>query len=222
MSYTKYNNDWKDSPDATTPITQAALDHIETGIFDAAAVADAATATAAAALPKPGYGTSLPGSPVDGQEYILVDSITAPTYMWRFRYNAGSSSSYKWEFVGGVPAYNRNDTSADTSSVTAVDLSPVGPTLTLPRDGEYRAWFFMQAKNTGIQLCIAQLNINGSLDANTVLAVDLPSANKYLTTGRRIPITVTGTRVVKLQYFVDGGTGTFLRRELEITPIRVS
>jgi hypothetical protein len=28
-------------------------------------------------------GTNLPGSPVDGQEFILVDSVTAPTYQWR-------------------------------------------------------------------------------------------------------------------------------------------
>jgi hypothetical protein len=31
--------------------------------------------------------------------------VTAPTYQWRFRYNAGSSSSYKWEFVGGTDAW---------------------------------------------------------------------------------------------------------------------
>src|SRR6516164_9624771 len=47
------------------------------------------------------YGTTLPASPVDGQEAILVDSITNPTYQWRLRYNAGSTSAYKWEFVGG-------------------------------------------------------------------------------------------------------------------------
>lgn len=51
----------------------------------------------------PGYGTTLPASPVDGQEFILVDSTTAPSYQWRLRYNAGSSSAYKWECIGGVP-----------------------------------------------------------------------------------------------------------------------
>ena len=49
-----------------------------------------------------GYGTILPASPIDGQEYTLVDSLTNPSYQWRFRWNAGSSSAYKWEFVGGT------------------------------------------------------------------------------------------------------------------------
>jgi len=48
------------------------------------------------------YGTSLPASPVDGQEAILVDSLTAPTYSWRFRYVASITDAYKWVCVGGT------------------------------------------------------------------------------------------------------------------------
>ena len=47
------------------------------------------------APPVPGviaYGTSLPTAPTDGQEAVLVDNTTNPSYQWRFRYNAGSSS----------------------------------------------------------------------------------------------------------------------------------
>lgn len=54
------------------------------------------------------YGTSLPASPYDGQEAILVKSLnsaTDPPYHWRFRYNAGSSRTEKWEFIGGTSAY---------------------------------------------------------------------------------------------------------------------
>src|SRR5215831_7217940 len=49
------------------------------------------------------YGTTLPSSPYDGQEAVLVDLATNPGYQWRFRYNAQSTSAYKWEFVGGSP-----------------------------------------------------------------------------------------------------------------------
>lgn len=55
MAYTKWFSDWKDASSATgggdtsTPLDQAALDHIETGIFDAAATADSASTAAAAA-----------------------------------------------------------------------------------------------------------------------------------------------------------------------------
>jgi len=49
-----------------------------------------------------GYGTTFPAAPIDGQEYVLVDSLTAPSFRWRFRYNA-SATTNKWEFLGGSP-----------------------------------------------------------------------------------------------------------------------
>ena len=48
------------------------------------------------------YGTSLPTSPVDGQECILVDSLTVPSYQWHMRYNAQGTTSNKWECIGGM------------------------------------------------------------------------------------------------------------------------
>lgn len=91
-------------------------------------------ATIASEVPVP-LVTSLPASPFDGQEVILVDSLTAPTYRWRFRYNAGSTSSYKWEFVGGTAAYAFVETDYNTSSSTYID--PGGPSILIPRAGEY-------------------------------------------------------------------------------------
>ena len=44
MAYTKYNADWLDYPSTGTPITQAALEHIETGVYDSHVTADAAVA----------------------------------------------------------------------------------------------------------------------------------------------------------------------------------
>jgi hypothetical protein len=46
------------------------------------------------------YGVSMPGIPVDGQEHILVDDVSAPTWNWRCRYNASATSIYKWEVIG--------------------------------------------------------------------------------------------------------------------------
>lgn len=48
------------------------------------------------------YGTTFPGSPNDGDEAVLVDNASNPSYQWQFRYNAGSSSAFKWEFIGGA------------------------------------------------------------------------------------------------------------------------
>lgn len=70
------------------------------------------------------YGTTLPSSPADGQEAVLVDSLTNPTYQWRFRYNTANTTPYKWEFIGGSPMYARNNGMG-------------GVSLTLPRAGVY-------------------------------------------------------------------------------------
>jgi len=88
--------------------------------------------------PTASYGTTLPASPADGQEAILVDSLTNPTYQWRFRYNAGSSSPYKWEFIGGAPLHA--DVFADeTWTPTSAWTDTTGPRIVLPRAGDYHA-----------------------------------------------------------------------------------
>ena len=84
------------------------------------------------------YGTTLPASPVDGQEAILVDSLTNPSYQWRFRYNAGSSSPYKWEFIGGPPASTYVSANEVYSGSGWANLATVGPNFTIPRAGDYR------------------------------------------------------------------------------------
>lgn len=90
-----------------------------------------------------GYGTSLPGAPSDGDEYILVDSTTAPTYQWRFRYNAGASGTYKWEFVGGAPyTFFTSDPNAVLNGQTQVGATgyyrpTTGGVFTLPRAGDW-------------------------------------------------------------------------------------
>lgn len=81
----------------------------------------------------PTYGTSFPASPINGQEHILVDSTTNPTYEWRYRYNANNTTANKWEFistprtwrVGGSTQNPAIATSAQTL-VPELTLSLVG------------------------------------------------------------------------------------------------
>jgi hypothetical protein len=73
-------------------------------------------------------GLAFPASPVDGQRFTLVDSLTAPTYAWDFMYVAGITDAYKWVFVGGPTKESRVETDY-----------PANPALTLsvPRPGYY-------------------------------------------------------------------------------------
>ncbi|WP_139192976.1 hypothetical protein [Rhodococcus pyridinivorans] len=41
MAYSKFHSQWRDRPNYTTPVTAAALDHIEEGIVEAHRLAEA-------------------------------------------------------------------------------------------------------------------------------------------------------------------------------------
>jgi hypothetical protein len=100
-------------------------------------------------LSKVSFGTTLPSNPVDGQEAILVDSITSPTYQWRFRYNAQSTSSAKWEFIGGSPKIVASE-SRDTTTSNSYTGIANSPTFVIPYNGNYEVSYGCEAwVNTG-------------------------------------------------------------------------
>jgi hypothetical protein len=80
------------------------------------------------------YGTTLPASPFDGQQAILVDSLTAPTWSWHLRYTAGVTAAQKWLFIGGSPLFG----SSLASGAMAGGWNPYVPALTVPFAGVYR------------------------------------------------------------------------------------
>ena len=82
------------------------------------------------------YGISFPASPSDGAEHVLIDNLGNPSYQWRFRYNAGSSSAYKWEFIGGPPLQGYSGASVVVNT-TGTWTNIVSSTFTIPRAGEY-------------------------------------------------------------------------------------
>lgn len=77
-------------------------------------------------------GTSLPTTNLtDGQMFDLVVDASNGV-VWSFRYRAGSSSIYKWEFTGGAPLVSQVDGGDTTNSGSYGDLTRVGPQITLP------------------------------------------------------------------------------------------
>src|SRR4029077_1979087 len=121
--------------------------------------------------PGTAYGTTLPASPTDGQEAVLVDSVTNPTYQWRFRYNAGSSSAYKWEFVGGPQII---------SFGTAANLG-----IVVPRAGDYLWDWWVNGNATGAYFQDAPSVSSGSMSGTSGTLF----ANTPGTTGATMTIT---------------------------------
>lgn len=172
-----------------------------------------------------GFGTALPGSPVDGMEFTLVDSLTAPTYAWRFRYVSGISDAYKWVYVGGSPSVAEVAT-ADSGSVNAnyVDTATVGPQITVARAGIYQISFGAGIKNNtaGETWRFApKLGSAAGSDTDSVIIVNSSTNTPGMYGSRKITRTLAASDVVKLQV-KPGGSGQWSLRWLNIVPVRVS
>jgi hypothetical protein len=80
--------------------------------------------------------TSLPASPVDGQEIrYLADAANG--VIWTLRYRAGSSSAYKWEFVGGSPLIASLAAGSPAFSSTSWAYVGSAPSIAIPLAGDY-------------------------------------------------------------------------------------
>jgi hypothetical protein len=197
---------------------------------DYLAVNDSTGVTPPAAYAPPlggvGLGTTLPASPYDGQEFVLTDSLTAPTYTWRFRYNAASASAYKWEFIGGSAQTARVDTSqVGSAGAVWIDLTTVGPQLAVPRTGEY----LLEATtviNSGSPNESASIGIsdNGAISPVSFLATAIDgsragAASTGFVRGRR---DLTEGWIPRLRYFHYTAGTAFGKRSLWMTPVRVA
>lgn len=167
------------------------------------------------------YATTLPASPVNGQEAILVDSLTNPSFQWRFRYNAGSSSAFKWEFVGGSSAESKIDTNENTASTAFVDLATVGPSFVAPRNGEYIISGWSRGSPSGAGN-YALLGIRVSVQAVQDLSAVSTGAGDGTLAVHDVFVANAGD-VIKLQYraYAAGGA-SFLMRRLSVQPRRVA
>jgi hypothetical protein len=176
-----------------------------------------------APAPVPNYGISLPASPVDGQEAILVDSLTNPTYQWRFRYNAQNSSAYKWEFVGGAPYTAIEQTGVTINST----FGPIGPIAALPRPGVYiidfQLMFYAPVLTSYITYALTGPYPPGTAILGNIWYDDrLAAANEAEFGSIRAPITITSAMSVCGLARWNENSITCINRSLTITPVRVS
>jgi hypothetical protein len=173
-----------------------------------------------------GYGTVLPATPADGREYILVDSLTNPTYAWRFRYNAGSSSPYKWEFIGGTEAnaYISPDQTLTTTGAWT-DLATVGPSFVVPRAGDYDISISAAGYNSAANI---QSYIGAGIGAWTTPGLAIVQVSRIaaqLDTAYfgsvRLAALASGAEIRMRYYLVAASTVHYSARRLTVVPVRV-
>jgi len=178
-----------------------------------------------ATLAPGGFGTTFPTSPANGEIFTLVDSLTAPTYQWTFRYVASITDAYKWVFIGGAPVIK-----FDLGTLTTTSTSYVVPTngsgtvaataWTADHAGIYQASVKDDANaNTGT---IMYQGIRfGATDVT--VATPYGDAAKYLTrSGIAFGTVATAGGVIQPIIAVGAGTLTIQTRQIAITPVRIS
>jgi len=186
---------------------------------------------AVAAYQAPSVGTTLPSSATNGQEAVLVDSISNPSYVWRFRYNGSSISAYKWEFIGGSPAAALVNTQEAPTTLNAwADLATIGPQITVPRAGDYDVCFGARKVYTvATSQHYMGLAITGKTTGNIQAAFPLWSGTSGNCDLRFVATATThgdltglaSGAVIKLTYYANAAD-PFAQRFLEVTPRRVS
>ena len=93
------------------------------------------------------HSATMPVSPNNGDIWLYTADATAGT-TWQFMYNASSASSYKWEFIGGSPRHEYIATLEASATTSWFDLATVGPSVTVPFDGDYISDARAEVRNT--------------------------------------------------------------------------
>jgi hypothetical protein len=194
------------------------------------ATLDATGKVPAAQLPAigaPTYGPTPPPTPADGAEWILPVSLPiGGPVAWRFRYNAGSASAYKWEYVGGAPYIGLIAAGETTTTVgTFVDTATAGPGMTIPRAGEYMfVGSAVSYSGVGPSQTRIALSVNGVIPGGAIEGhAWVPAAGQNNTATMQTQRTVTAAlHVAKLQVAVGQSGNGWIHRALSVTPIRVA
>lgn len=174
--------------------------------------------------------TSFPGSPVDDQ-VAWIQNATMAGYgaVWGFKYNAGSGSSYKWEFFGGAPMKDEIDTAETCSSAPWVDITTVGPQVTVPLNGDFLLHYGLEVSGTpGVAFIWAAAPKIGSAATSSADQVVFAGPNPGGATTAsslaraRVKTGLTSGDVIKLQYGRTSADFTAQLRFLHVLPIRCS
>lgn len=167
--------------------------------------------------------TALPSSPVDGQ-VINYQADANNGVIWRFRYNAASVSSFKWEFIGGS-SLSAGPAGDITTAATSYVAMTGGPTIVLPFSGDYdielTTSHIANQASSGYSTSDVQANTTDTGPSVTFVFQNATGQAIDLFKSIRVnSLTVGQTLNVKV-YCANGGSNRFVNARLRIRPIRV-
>ena len=144
---------------------------------------------------------------------------------WHLAYNANSTSTYKWEFLGGTPKRVEVLTAqAIASEGTWSNLTTDGPLYAAPRAGDYNVRYSANVEFTA-NVTNAQVGAAvGNADPDPPFPIAEEAAGLQALSGSQRLTGVAASAALKLRYYSDtaGELPTFSDRVIEITPGRIS
>ncbi len=174
--------------------------------------------------------TDLPITPKDRTQVLYQADLTNSVY-WLLVYLANSPSIYKWNYLGGsgMRAVNAG-ASMTTSSATFVDLSTTGPSITVPRAGDYRVWWLFNGTHSavgGFGVMAIKNGAAATADAHGVIGQAGGAGYNWSTDGSE-EITVAAAGTVLLAQYRTGSGATMtvnsflgLKCQMTVLPRRV-
>lgn len=160
--------------------------------------------------------------PADGDEcYLIADAANG--VVWHMRYNAGSASAYKWEYLGGSFLAVEVLTDEAVTNAAYSDFPTVGPSVTVPRAGDYEVeWGGSDAVAVaGAQGYIGvKRGAAGTTNNDAVGASD--TGNRTGVSRRRVFAGLAASDTLKLQVTVNSGQINVSLRHLAVRPVRIS
>jgi hypothetical protein len=169
--------------------------------------------------------TSLPGSPIDGQEcYYLADATNG--VVWHLRYRTASSSAYKWECVGGSSLSAEVEAqSATVTSTTYIDVS-TGPSLVVPLAGDYQVdWGALSSGSVATAIIASSIKRGAAAAVDADALLQQPPGVNYFNAGpghrRKRMNALAASTTLAMQHKANNGTMNFSNRWLAVQPVRV-
>lgn len=160
------------------------------------------------------------GTVAPDEVYLEVDSTNG--VQWHLAYESGEPT-YKWRFLGGPPLVSQVATAEGTTSGTYAALATAGPSVTVPRAGDYDVEHgSLITDDGGNRVPVHSFDVGGTgaLDADCVRAQTGTGGTSVGRRNRKTAIAASAALVSK--YKTSGSVaGTFANRFMAVTPVRL-
>jgi len=185
--------------------------------------------TAPPKLTSGAWSSGPPASPQDGDIWMAT-AVDANGTVWQFRYNAGSASAYKWEFIGGPPVVLSATAALQSSASSTYQELDTSLRFTASRAGDYIGSGNVTARSSGtpalFQLVLYNVSATSAY-ANSEADQNSAAANYYshLSIAQAKMAAVTAGQVLNIAFWTNDSTPAnsfWTQRSFAVHPIRVS